>query len=136
MHCFKTPDNLLNGNYTYSDSLHSQPSGLFWINKNKLFAKLPGKLHYNGLLCIQELNLGAHKFYLTYDWYIFSFNHLHDMFHFNWVSSFYSTLWEEGEYFNYYKYCIMYILWCILSVFIYLYFFFFFFFFLKIFLIL
>ncbi len=31
------------------------------------------------------------------------FNHLHDMFHFNWVSSFYSTLWEEGKCFNYYK---------------------------------
>ncbi len=34
---------------------------------------LPGKLHYNGLLCMQELNLESHKFYLTYDWNIFSF---------------------------------------------------------------
>ncbi len=46
---------------------------LFWIHKNKLFAILPVKLHYNGLLCMQELNLGSHKFYLTYDWHIFSF---------------------------------------------------------------
>ncbi len=36
--------------------------GWAWPNKNKLFAMLPGKLHYNGLLCMQELNLGSHKF--------------------------------------------------------------------------
>ncbi len=39
--------------------------------KNKLWAMLPGKLHYNGLLCMQELNFVSHKFYLTYDWHIF-----------------------------------------------------------------
>ncbi len=54
------------------------------------------------------------------------FNHLHDIFHFNWVSSFYSILWEWGKCFNYYKYCIMYILRYILSVFIYLFYLFFF----------
>ncbi len=32
------------------------------VDKNKLFAMLPGKLHYNGLLCMQELNLGSLKF--------------------------------------------------------------------------
>ncbi len=52
---------------------HSQPSGLFWIHKNKLFAMSPGKLHHNGLLCMQELNLRSHKFFLTYDWHISSF---------------------------------------------------------------
>ncbi len=52
------------------------------------------------------------------------FNHLHDMFHFNWVSSFYSTIREGGKCFSYYKYCIMYILRFILSVFIYLFIFF------------
>ncbi len=41
--------------------------------QNKLYAMLPGKLPCNGLLCMQELHLGSHKFYLTYDWNIFSF---------------------------------------------------------------
>ncbi len=31
--------------------------GIFWIHKNKIVSMLPGKLHYNGLLCMQELNL-------------------------------------------------------------------------------
>ncbi len=52
------------------------------------------------------------------------FNHLHDMFHFRWVSSFYSTLRDGGKCFNYHKYCTMYIhvLQFILSVFLFVFF--------------
>ncbi len=70
---FDMPRIVNNCSNSVRQNKHSQPSGLFWIHKNKLFAMLPGKLHYNGLLCMQELNLGSHKFYLTYDWHIFSF---------------------------------------------------------------
>ncbi len=39
----------------------------------QIICNATGKLHYNGLLCMQELNLGSHTFYLTYDWHIFTF---------------------------------------------------------------
>ncbi len=52
---------------------------------------LPGKLHYNGLLCMQELAMS--QMFISPVTCIFSqcmshknniiFNHLHDMFHFN-----------------------------------------------------
>ncbi len=67
-HC---PNSILDKINTYS--LQGFSGYIKTKHKNKLFAMLRGKLHYNGLLCMQELNLGSHKFDLTYDCHIFSF---------------------------------------------------------------
>ncbi len=72
--CFDIPRIVNNCPNSILDKVNTHSlEGFSGYIKNKLFVMLPGKLHYNGLLCMQELNLGSHKFYLTYNWHIFSF---------------------------------------------------------------
>ncbi len=54
-HC---PNSILDKRNTHS---HQDFSGCI---KENLLAFVPGKLHYSGLLCMQELNLISHNFYL------------------------------------------------------------------------
>ncbi len=95
---------------------HVEPPGDLNFLKSYIWTVMYARIKFGISQILSYLWLAYFLFCITHKNNII-FNHLHDMFHFNWVSSFYSPMREGGKCFNYYKYCIMYILRFILSVF-------------------